>query len=142
MCGDNQRNIGGLRGGGCGRGGFETGRGLVNCHNFQQPRQYARDCPHPSTTCMYYRATNHTTEYCPILLTKIHDKRNQNNQNVQWIAIETREDEGKKINIVARGGTKIGEYAANQNQNQHQWVRKNTTPQQHLDVHKEKETFT
>jgi hypothetical protein len=31
---------------------------------------------------------------------KIQEKMNQNNQNVQWIVAETREDDGKKINIV------------------------------------------
>jgi hypothetical protein len=36
---------------------------------------------------------------------------------------------------------KIGGDAKNQNQNQHQWVRNNTTPQKHFDVRKEKETF-
>jgi hypothetical protein len=48
---------------------------------------------------------------------------------------------GKNINIVTQGGTKIGEYASNKNQNQHQWVRKNTTPQQHFDVCEKNETF-
>jgi hypothetical protein len=45
-------------------------------------------------------------------LIKIQDKRNQTNQNVQWIRVENREEDGKKINIVTRGGAKIGEYAA------------------------------
>jgi hypothetical protein len=48
---------------------------------------------------MYYHAIDHTTEECPILLTKIKEKRNHNNQNVQWIGKETRDD-GKQINIV------------------------------------------
>jgi hypothetical protein len=54
--------------------------------------------------------------------------------------METRDD-GKMINIVTRGGTKTGVDAKNQDQNQHQWVRKNTTPQQHFDVSKEMKTF-
>jgi hypothetical protein len=82
---------------------------------------------------MYCCTTDHDTKYCPTLLTRIQEKRNQNNQNFQWISTETRDD-GKKINIVTRGGTKIGVDAVNQNQNQHQWVRKNTTPQQHFDA--------
>jgi hypothetical protein len=90
---------------------------------------------------MYFRIADHDTEYCLTLLTRIQEKRNQNNQNVQWIVVETREYDGNKINIVTRGGTKKGADAADQNQNQHQWVKKNTTPQQHLDVQKEKETF-
>jgi P2-related tail formation protein len=44
---------------------------------------------------------------CPTLLVKIQEKRNQNNQNVQWISAEARED-GQNINIVTRGGTKTG----------------------------------
>jgi len=44
---------------------------------------------------------------------------NQNNQNVQWIAMKLRDD-GKNINIVTQGGTKTGADAANQNQNKHQ----------------------
>jgi len=90
---------------------------------------------------MHFRIVNHTTKYFITLLTKIKEKRNQNNQNVQWIAMETREDDGKNIIIVTRGGTKIGEDAENQNQNQHQWVKKNTTHKQHFDALKEKETF-
>jgi hypothetical protein len=42
---------------------------------------------------------NHDTEYCLTLLGKIQDKRNQNNQNVQWISAEARDD-GRNINIV------------------------------------------
>jgi hypothetical protein len=44
-------------------------------------------------------------EECPTLLGKIQEKRNQNNQNVQWISIEVR-DEGRNINIVTRGVAK------------------------------------
>jgi hypothetical protein len=90
---------------------------------------------------MYFRAIDHNTKDCPTLLIKIQEKRNQNNQNVQWIVAEARGDDGKNINIFTRGGTKTGEYAKNRNQDHHQWVRKNTTPQQHFDACKEKETF-
>jgi hypothetical protein len=41
-------------------------------------------------------------------LTKILEKRNQKNLNVQWIVVETREEDGKKINIVTRRGSKTG----------------------------------
>jgi hypothetical protein len=44
-------------------------------------------------------------------LTKIKDKRNPKNKNVQWIAVENREEDGNKINIATRGGAEIGEYA-------------------------------
>jgi hypothetical protein len=54
---------------------------------------------------------------------------------------ETREDDGKKINIVTRGGTKTGANASKHDRNQHQWVKKNTTLQQHFDARKEKQTF-
>jgi hypothetical protein len=46
-------------------------------------------------------------EECMTLLVKIQEKRNQNNQNVQWISAEARDD-GWNINILTRGGMKIG----------------------------------
>jgi hypothetical protein len=95
------------RGGGQARGGFGRGRGLVVWHNCQQPRRYARECPLPPATCMYCRALNHDMEECPTLLGKIQEKRNQNNQNVQWISAKAR-DEGRNINIVMHGGAKTG----------------------------------
>jgi hypothetical protein len=57
----------------------------VVCHNCQQPGHYAREFPLPPATCMYCRASDHDMEECPMLLGKIQEKRNQNNQNVQWI---------------------------------------------------------
>jgi hypothetical protein len=94
---DPQGNKGGFRG--RGRGGMGRGRGPIICHNFQQQGHYARDCPQPTTT------TYHVTEECPKLMTKIQEKRNLNNQNVQWIAAEIR-DPRRNINIVTRGGVK------------------------------------
>jgi hypothetical protein len=44
-------------------------------------------------------------EECPTLLGKIQKNMNQNNQNVQWISTEAR-DEGRNINIVKHGGDK------------------------------------
>ena len=90
---------GGYIGGGQGRGGFGRGRGPILCHKYQQLGHYARDFPLPLTTCMYCRATDHDIEDCPTLLGKIQEIMNQNNQNVQWISIEARDD-GKNINIV------------------------------------------
>jgi hypothetical protein len=68
---------------------------------------------------MYCHATNYDTEECLALLTKIQEKRNQNNQNVQWIVVETKEEDGNNINIVTRGGSKIRADATNQYQDQH-----------------------
>jgi hypothetical protein len=107
----------------------------------RKPGHYARDFPQPPATCMYCHATDHETKDCPTLLIKIQDKRNQTNQNVQWIGVENREEDGKKINIVTRGGAKTGEDATKKDQDQYQWVRKNTTPEQKFDAHKEKEIF-
>jgi hypothetical protein len=56
---------------------------------------------------MYFHASDHDIEECLKLLVKIQEKRNQNNQNVLWISSKAR-DEGRNINIVTRGGTKIG----------------------------------
>jgi hypothetical protein len=115
-------------------------RGPIVCHNCQQPGHYARECPLPPTTCMYCRASDHDTEECPTLLVKIQEKRNQNNQNVQWISAEAR-DEGRNINIVTRRGAKTGDDAAKQEPVQHQWIKKNTEPPKRFDAGKEKETF-
>ena len=89
---------------------------------------------------MYCRRTDHDTKDCTILLGKIQEKHNQNNQNVQWISAEARED-GRNINIVTCGGDKIGDDAAKQEPVQHQWIKKNTKPPKRFDVEKEKETF-
>jgi hypothetical protein len=77
------------------------------CHNFQKPRHYARDFPLPPAKCMYCHTTNYDTEDFPTLLGKIQEKRNHNNQNVQWISTESRDD-WRNINIVTRGGAKTG----------------------------------
>jgi hypothetical protein len=47
-----------------------------------------------------YRGMSDTTSKDP-------GKEESNNQNVQWILVEARDD-GRNINIVTRGGTKIG----------------------------------
>jgi hypothetical protein len=73
---------------------------------------------------MYCCAVDHDTEACLILLGKIQEKGNQNNQIVQWISTETRDD-GKNINIVTRGGANTGEDETKQDPTQHQWVKKN-----------------
>jgi hypothetical protein len=90
---------------------------------------------------MYCHTTDHETKDCPTLLIKIQEKRNQNNQNVQWIVVENREEDGKKINIVTRGGAKTGDDATKQNQDIHQWVRKNAEPEQKFDAQKKKRPF-
>jgi hypothetical protein len=77
---------------------------------------------------MYCHTLDHDTEDCPTLLGKIQEKMNQNNQNVQWISSESK-DEGRNINIVTRGGSKIGTDATRQDLVQHQWVKKNIEPQ-------------
>jgi hypothetical protein len=53
------------------------------------------------------------TEECLKLMTKIQEKRNINNQNVQWIATEIR-DPQRNINIVTRGGVKKRENVKDQ----------------------------
>jgi hypothetical protein len=109
LCGDNQGNIGRFRGGGRGGRGFGGGRGPIVCHNFQKPRHYARDYPQPPVTYMYCRIDDHETRYCLTLLTKIQYKRNQKNHNFQWIVVENREEDGKKIKILTRGGANTRE---------------------------------
>jgi hypothetical protein len=57
--------------------------------------------------------TDHVTEDFPKLMTKLQEKRNLNNQNVQWIVVEIR-DPRRNINIVTRGGVKTGADAQDQ----------------------------
>jgi hypothetical protein len=76
---------------------------------------------------MYFCTSNHDTEECPTLLVNIQEKRNQNNQNVQWILAEAR-DEGHNINIVTRGGMKTRNDVVRKEPAQNQWVKKNTEP--------------
>jgi hypothetical protein len=121
------------RGGGRARGGFGRGRGPVVLHNYKKLGHYARECPLPPTTCMYSCTLDHDTEECLTLLVKIQEKRNQNNQNVQWISAEVRE-EGRNINIVMRGGTKTGNNVARQEPVQHQWVNKNAESRRQFDA--------
>jgi hypothetical protein len=70
--GDRARYIGGGRE----RGGFGRGRGPMVCHNCQQPGYYARECPLPPMTCMYFCTSDHDTKECPTLLGNIQEKRN------------------------------------------------------------------
>jgi hypothetical protein len=97
-------------------------------HNSQQPEHFARECPLPPMTFMYYCASDHDTEDCLRLMGKIQKKRNRNNQNVQWISTEERDD-GRNINVVTRGGAKTGDDVVRQDPTQHQWVKKNVEPQ-------------
>jgi len=52
-----------------------------------------------------------------------------------------KEEDGKKINIFTICGSKTEEDAAKKDEDQYQWVRKNTTPEQEFDVRKEEEIF-
>jgi hypothetical protein len=110
------------------------------CHNGQQTRHYAMECPLPPATCMYCCASDHDTQNFSTLLVKIQEKRNQNNQNVQWISVEAR-DEGRNINIFTHGGAKIGNDAVQQEPVQHQWVKKNVEARKQFDTQNEKEIF-
>jgi hypothetical protein len=71
-------------------------------------------------------------------LGKIQEKRNQNNQNVQWISTEAGDDK-RNINIVMHKGDNTGADIVRHDPTQHQWVKKNTEPQKQFDVGKEKE---
>jgi hypothetical protein len=84
---------------------------------------------------MYCCTSDHDTKEFPTLLGKIQEKRNQNNQNVQWISVEAR-DEGRNINIVTWGGAKIGNDVVRQDPTQHQWVKKNVELKKQFDAWK------
>jgi hypothetical protein len=53
---------------------------------------------------MYCHAIDYETKYYTTLLIKTQYKRNKKNQNVQCISMETREEDGIKINMFTRGG--------------------------------------
>jgi hypothetical protein len=89
---------------------------------------------------MYCHTLNHDTKECLTLLVNIQKKRNQNNQNVQWILAKAR-DEGQNINIVTRGGAKTSTDVDRQEPKKNQWVNKNTKPKNKFDAQKEKEIF-
>jgi hypothetical protein len=110
------------------------------CHNCQKIGHYVRECLLPPKTCMYCRASDHDSEECPTLLVNIKEKRNHNNQNVQWISSEAR-DEGRNINIVTCGGAKIGNDEVRQEPVRNQWVKKNTEPRKQFDAQKKKDIF-
>jgi hypothetical protein len=112
----------------------------VVCHNFQQPGHYSREFPLPPTMCMYCCTSDHDKEECPTLLVNIQEKRNQNNQNVQWILAKAR-NEGWNINIVTHGGAKTENNAVRQKPIQHEWVKKNAKPRKQFDARKEKDIF-
>jgi hypothetical protein len=50
-------------------------------------------------------------------------------------------DEGRKINIVTRGGAKTGNDAVRKDPTQHQWEKKNVEPKKQFDAQKENEIF-
>jgi hypothetical protein len=89
---------------------------------------------------MYCRTSDHDTEECLTLLIKIQEMRNQNNDNVQWIFSEAM-DEGWNINIVTRGGAKIGDDIVRQEPTQNQSVKKNAEIRKQFDAQKEKDIF-
>jgi hypothetical protein len=89
------------------------------CHNFQQTRHYAMDFPLPPATCMYCHAKDYDTEDFSTLLGKIQEKRYQNNHNVQWIFVESRDD-GRNINIVTQERSKMDTDAVSRDLDQHQ----------------------
>jgi hypothetical protein len=86
-------------------------------------------------TCMYFRVIDHEKEDCITLLVKIYDKRNQDNHNFQCIVLENKEEYGKNINIVTRGGAKTIANATKKDQVQYHWLGKNIIPQQNFDAH-------
>ena len=89
---------------------------------------------------MYCRASDHETEECLTLLVKIQEKRNQKNQNIQWILAEERED-GWNINIVTHGGPKTGNDKVRLEPTHSQWVKKNTKQRKQFNMPKEKDSF-
>jgi hypothetical protein len=72
-------------------------------------------------------------EECPTLLGKIQEKRNQKNQNFQWISAKAM-DEGHNLKIFMCIGAKKRSDTARKDPVQHQWVKKNVEPRTQFDV--------
>jgi hypothetical protein len=97
----------------------------------------------PCTTCTYCRALDHATKDFPQLLAKWKARGNQNqnpNQNVQKISAE-KCNEGPRIAVVTRGGTRTGVDAMNGGKQDEKWVNKSTDLCPTFDPQQEKETY-
>jgi hypothetical protein len=147
--GFNQGGRGGFgRGRGC--GGFgRGGRGPIICYNCNQPGHLARDFPNPCMTCMYCRALDHATKYCPQLIEKWQVRGNQNqhqtqhqnqNQNLQMIVVEEHDDQ-PRITVVTCGGMRTRPDVTEKGKGVEQWIRKEVEPMPTFNPQKERETY-
>jgi hypothetical protein len=92
-------------------GGMGRGQGHIICYNFAYPGHLERDYYNPCTTCSYYKSLEHVIEYCPMLLTKIQERRG-GNQQVQLILEEPYREDPRGI-VITRGGTSTREDKVN-----------------------------
>jgi hypothetical protein len=83
------------------------GRGQIIFYNCAQSGHLTRDCHNPCTTCNYCNSFDHVIEYCPVLLSKLQERRRGNKQ-VQLISTETH-DEDPRVVVITRGGIVTGE---------------------------------
>jgi hypothetical protein len=93
-------------------GGQVGGRGLVNYYNYDEKRNWVRDRPLPRRPwCAHYGNNTHATEDCLEMIDKWQDHarhRGENMINYEPRAMDERG--GPNVNIITRGGAKIGAF--------------------------------
>jgi hypothetical protein len=130
---------GGFRGRGRGRG-MGQGQCQIIFYNCTQLGHLARDCQNPFTTSSYCNSFEHVIEYCPMLLTKLQERRGGNPQ-VQLISAKPRKEDPRVI-VITRGGIATGEYRMTPiKTTDESGVRRTTEKIPEFDPRREKKTF-
>jgi hypothetical protein len=116
------------------------GRGQIICYNYAQPRNLARDCQNPCTTCSYCNSFENVIEDYPVLLAKL-QKRRGGNQQLKLISEEPC-GEDPRVVVITRGGAVTGEDRVTlEKTTEESRVRRVAEKTQVFDPREEKQTF-
>jgi hypothetical protein len=104
--------------------GRNGGRGPTHCYNCDEQGNLTRDCPLLRRPwCAHCRNNTHATEDYPELISKWEDHVRQCGDNlINFEPQPITEEKEPKINIITRGGTRIGVDIDNPNQSKIQKV--------------------